>query len=722
MNRLRPILALIISLGPALGWSQPEASLAELRTTLELAISEFEGPEQGQSLLRFEEIITQLETEWRQEALSDEGAALLVRAYEYRARVQMNLGNTEKAADSFRALIAIAPQHRLDETSISPKVVDFFKSIKAQMIGFMTIQSVPQGATVSLNGKVLSVTDFFPLDVVAGDYTLDITKSGYRQETREATVAAGETLSLQFDLVRTSASGFVITEPTDVEILIDGVSKGSTSGVLDPALAALAAARGLDPSRSSSRLEIPDLPAGSHTIEFQKPCYQTLRMGLDIPEPQDYELPPIRLEPSVGTIVLTSDPPGGQIFIDGEAQGVAPKTLSSVCAGVRRVEVRHASGRFVEDVDLKARDRVELAAQIRPTLAFLGVIADGPSAQRSLSSMVNRVARIAPATIRGMNFLKADSAIVDRTLNAERLNLANLLPPQKPDPALLRRILEKLAAALEVQGFLAGRIPEEQLTRSAALHIYAAGSVVPDSATVVIEDDASYTRFFQALDQRVSLRAPWSGLVTVDTLLHEGPVVLRVAPDSPAEKASFVKGHVVTEAGGRRITRTGEFLAVIAAAEPGKPVSITVTTSEGPKTIDLPLVEAPREISLIGTGAVANKVSMDLRQTMEGYPGSENAALARLNLGLIALSLHDYAGAHDAFVKAKNELPLAPGLSRGTAAFYAGVALEHLGYAKEALDEYTQASQDPGATLLSLDGPLVQDIARRRIGALSGAR
>ena len=100
------------------------------------------------------------------------------------------------------------------------------------------------------------------------------------------TVAPGETLSLQFDLVRTSATGYVITEPTDVEILIDGVRRGSTTGVLDPALAAIAAARGLDPARSSGRLEIPDLPAGSHTIEFRRPCYETLKLGLDVPEPQ----------------------------------------------------------------------------------------------------------------------------------------------------------------------------------------------------------------------------------------------------------------------------------------------------------------------------------------------------------------------------------------------------------------------------------------------------
>lgn len=718
-------LALALLLGSALGTSafaQSDADLAALRATLDQAVSEFEGPQQGQSLLRFEEIIGRLETERRQGTLTEPGATLLVSAYEYRARVQFNLGNTDKAGDSFRALIALRPQHNLDAASISPKVIDFFKGVKARIIGFVTVQSAPQGATVALNGKPLSVTDFFPLEVVAGDYTLDITKNGYRQETRPVTVAAGETLSLQFDLVRTSATGFVITEPTDVEILIDGVRKGSTTGVLDPALAAIAAARGLDPSKSSSRLEIPDLPSGSHTIEFRRPCYETLKLGLDVPEPQDYDIPPIKLEPSIGTIALTSDPPGGQIFIDGESQGVAPKTLRSVCAGLRRVEVRHAAGRFVQDVDLKARATVELAAQIRPTLAFLGVVADGPSGERSLASMEPRLARMASSTIKAMNFLKADGAVTERTLSAERLKLADLLPPGKPDPALVRRVFEKLAAALEVQGFLVGRIPEEQLSRSASLHVYAAGSVVPDSASVVIEDDSSYARFFAAFEKKVPLRAPWSGLVTVDTLLHEGPVVLRVVPGSPADKAAFVKGHVITAAGGRPVTRTEELLAAIAAAGTTKPLSITANAAGGPKTVDLLLEDAPREISFLGAGVLANKISMDLRQTIEGYPGSANAAFARLNLGLIALGLHDYSGAHDAFIKAKNELPTAPGLSRGTAAFYAGVALEHLGYSREALDEYTQASQDAGATLLSQDGPRVQDIAKRRIAALSGAR
>ncbi|MEO8360272.1 MAG: PEGA domain-containing protein [Vicinamibacteria bacterium] len=715
-------LAVLLCSIPGRTWAQSETELVPLRATLDQAVTEFEGPQQGQSLLRFDEIIARLETERRQGSLTEGGATLLVKSYEYRARLQFNLGSSDKAGDSFRALLTIQPGHSLDAGSISPKVIDFFKSVKAQIVGFVTVQSVPQGATVALNGKPLSVTDFFPLEVIAGDYTLDITRSGYRQETRSVTVAAGETLSLQFDLVRTSATGFVITEPTDVEVLLDGVRKGSTSGVLDPALAAIAAARGLDPSHASSRMEIPDLPAGSHILEFRRPCYESLKVGVDIPEPQDYDIPPIKLEPSIGTISLTSVPPGGQIFIDGEAQGVAPKTLRSVCAGIRRVEVRHAAGRFVQDVDLKARSTVELQAQIRPTLAFLGVVADGPSAERNVATMDARVSRIASTNVKGMNFLKADRAVVDKALAAERLKLADLVPPAKPDPAVIRRVFERLAAQLEVQGFLIGRIPEEQLSRSAMLHVFAAGSIIPDSSAIVIEDEASYLKFFATFEKKAPIRAPWSGLVTVDTLLHEGPVVLRVVPGSPADKAAFVRGVVITAIGGRKVTRTDELLAALAAAGSIKPVSITVDAQGGAKTIDLSLEDAPREISIEESGVLANKVAMDLRQTIEGYPGSANAAFARLNLGLISLGLHDYSGAHDAFVKAKNELPTAPGLSRGTAAFYAGVALEHLGYSKEALDEYGQAAQDAGATLFSQDGPKVQDIAKRRIAALSGAR
>src|SRR6185295_10996906 len=98
-------------------------------------------------------------------------------------------------------------------------------------------------------------------------------------------------------------------------------------------------------------------------------------------------------------------------------------------------------------------------------------------------------------------------------------------------------------------------------------------------------------------------------------------------------------------------------------------------------------------------------VMMDLRQQIEGYPGTEPAAFARLNLGLAAMHFGDYAAAHDHFVKARGELPARPGLSQGTAAYYLGLSLENLGYRKEAAEAYRAAAGSKEATLFNNDGP-----------------
>ena len=42
----------------------------------------------------------------------------------------------------------------------------------------------------------------------------------------------------------------------------------------------------------------------------------------------------------------------------------------------------------------------------------------------------------------------------------------------------IRKVTEKLAAALEVQGFLIAVLPEEKLQRTAVLHLLAAGNTV----------------------------------------------------------------------------------------------------------------------------------------------------------------------------------------------------------------------------------------------------
>ena len=113
---------------------------------------------------------------------------------------------------------------------------------------------------------------------------------------------------------------------------------------------------------------------------------------------------------------------------------------------------------------------------------------------------------------------------------------------------------------------------------------------------------------------------------------------------------------------------------------------------------------------------------MELRQQAEGYPGTQKAALARLNLGICSMHFDDFAAAREYLLKAASKPELGglepkPGISQGTALYYLGLALERLGYKKEATEAYRAAAEAPGATLFNNDGPSVAPLATRRAGS-----
>lgn len=108
---------------------------------------------------------------------------------------------------------------------------------------------------------------------------------------------------------------------------------------------------------------------------------------------------------------------------------------------------------------------------------------------------------------------------------------------------------------------------------------------------------------------------------------------------------------------------------------------------------------------------------MDLILKAEGYPGTEQAAFARLNLAIASSHFGDFAAAHDHLTKAKADLPVRAGLSQGTGLYYLGLALERLGYKAQAVDAYKAAAAAKDATLFSNDGPQVAPIASRRASA-----
>ena len=683
------------------------------------ATAEFEGPQQSRSIVLLDEAIARLEAlKGITGGLSTRGRDMLVEAYELRGRAYFGIGLQEKASENFRLLVQLKPDHALGKDRVSPKVADLFASVKKALVALLAVSSQPPGAKVTLIAGTgerteLGLTDFFPLEILAGDYTVEVVKEGYRPETRALALAPRATEALEVPLTRTLASAFFITEPAGVEVWIDGELRATTSGTLAPDLQERARGRGLDPARSSDRLEIANLSLGHHLVELRKKCFEPVKRELETTVPQDYEIDPLRLEDSVASLRLTSDPPGARIFINGEARGVTPADLEGVCSGKVRLEVKHQAGKFIQDLVLGKDEALSLDCPIRPSLAFLGVEADTPGGERVLADADEKL-RKNLQKITTLNFIPAPRETVDRILEAEHLTRRGLVPAAGADADVIRRVTEKLAQTLEVQGFLIAVLPEERLQRTAVLHLLAAGNAVAEPFDVTYAESASYLGFLSKIDQRLTIYKPWTGIIAVDTLLHDGVPVLRVVPGSPAAVAGIQVGDVLVTADGKPVKRTVDLLVEVQEKRPKDKMALQLKGAAGLRTVELTLGETAQEIPLFEPTLLYNKVMMDLRQQVEGYPGTERAAFAWLNLALGAMHFQDYAAAHDYLTRAKAELPQRPGLSQGTALYYLGVTLERLNLKPQAIEAYRQAAGHKDATLINNDGPAVAPLAARR--------
>lgn len=721
------VLSLALVAAPTRGQDPPaptgalsEAVQKELQSVQDMlasATAEFEGPQQSRSIVQLDEIVTRLEVLHRQGTLPVRGREIMAQSYELRARAYYNIGLQEKAADSFRSLVQLNPQHAISKERVSPKVVDYFNSVKKALVGYLAVSSSPAGAKVSLSGQFLSLTDFFPLEVLAGEYTVEIAREGYRTETRPLSLAPRATETLQVELTRTLASAFVVTEPVGVEIWLDGQLRATTSGSPGPELLEIVRAKGLDPARASGRVELGNLSLGTHNLEFRRKCYEPVKRTIEVAEARDYETEGIKLEDSVASLQLRSDPPGARIFLDGEAMGITPKDLDGICSGKHRVEVKHVSGKFIQDIVVGKDESLTLDCPIRPSLAYLGVVAESAAGERVApdveEKLVENLQKFAT-----LNFVPAPRDTVDRILDSEKMTRKALLPGGGAEPDLIRKATEKLASALEVQGFLVALLPGEKLQRTAVLHLLAKGNTVPDTWDVSFGESASYMRFLAAVDRKATLYRPWTGLITVDTLMHEGVPVLRVVPGSPAAKAGLQAAEVLSSVDGRPVKQTADLLAAVEGKKAKDKLGLHLKSAgAAPRAVDLILADTPQEIPLNDPSLLYNKVMIDLLAQIEGYPGTETAAFARLNLAICAMHFGDFAAAHEHLLKARSELPARPGLSQGTALYYLGLALERLGYKKEAMDAYRAAAAFKDATLFNNDGPSVAPLAARRGGS-----
>ncbi|HTO56291.1 MAG TPA: PEGA domain-containing protein, partial [Pseudomonadales bacterium] len=186
-----------------------------------------------------------------------------------------------------------------------------------------------------------------------GTYELHARADGY--EELVAPLEIGEARNQVFNFALTPLPGRITfsSEPTSADVLVDGVSIGTTP------------------------LDNVEVAAGEHKVTFRNARYQPQDLTVTIAGKRAEQRFSATLKPNWATIVVSSAPTGATVLVDDQEVGTTPGSFEIV-AGTHDLRVKHPG--------FKAwRDRVDVVATQDQTLP--------PIALEAADGLVNIVSR-----------------------------------------------------------------------------------------------------------------------------------------------------------------------------------------------------------------------------------------------------------------------------------------------------------------------------------------
>lgn len=621
---------------------------------------------------------------------------LLVQAYELRARARFALGNSTGAEQDFSALLAIKPDFKLP-AGVSPRVVAIFESVRKLTIGVATVSMSPPG-DFQIDGRPYTATsEQLTIDLPIGDHTLTATRPGFSPVEQKFSVTAGETATVAVRLDRVSASLSIVTVPSGVEVLIDGTSKGRTTGN-DPA--------------GSAPLVVADLPLGAHKLVLRRECYLDHEQALTLSD--DVRTEPIRLTQAVASVRVETSATAGAVFVDGESRGLAPTDLT-LCQGQHVVEVRTPKGRFVDRRDWKTGDEVTLKAEIRSAFPIVASTAASGVTPVQLRANVERaLARSQNVLVYAPVETELQAAMREENIAPDWLNLA--LPEGPASGRIPKTVLRdsgrRLASRLGVQGIAAVAAGSEPFQVS--VWLLAAGSGEPDVIGVNLADPASQTKAVDMLSARLPpvVRLSLDAAV-IDLAGVPGAAVVRAGAASA--KTGLAVGDTIVGAGGKPVNTVADLRAIVAAIPAGSTTLVLDVKGPGAaapaRKVNGVLATVADTIPLRDSTLLYNRALLELQDMVGTAPNSVERSAAQLNLAIAHMRLGNW---DEALAALKDvQLPEGAGVSAGTIAYLTGLAHEGAGRTADAQAAFAKAAAATQARL-GADGPLVAPLAQAK--------
>jgi hypothetical protein len=692
------------------GQAQPDAADVLLAGARKL----FDSLDYERALIELDKVVVLLEPRRNEAGLREK----LATALELRARTQFGLGATGRAREDFLTLIALLPDYELDET-VSPRVAALFKDVRSLLVGQIALSIQPSDAQVVVDGRPVD-NPAEPIDVVSGEHTLNVTRSGYKPATVNVSVEPGRATEWRVTLERAAATLSLETQLADVEVLVNGTSRGRTA---------------------EGPFVLNDLAPGTYTIELRKACHQSLLQRVTVEQLIDYRAGPFTLAPAIGGIQVGSSR-AAQIFLDGKPIGDAPRTIDPVCEGTHIVEARTRAGRDIQRIEVRNGEKASITLTPRPVIALLttaGAVDASAAAKTGLiaaSSDLRAAAERALAKTANVLIHAPAAADVRKFETEERapsgwlaFDLARkpLTPGARQVTADARRDLSaRLSKAMNVQGLAALVTPPNAAEGTFWLVMLSAGASEPDVIELELNSPAAAIRSLDASTVTTTLLRRTLGVTFVDVMHRRGPVIVDVAGSgagaasaanaagvaNAAGAAGIVPGDALTHVNGEAVANEQDVRRLLEGLGPATTATLTLQSRAGAtRDVVVPVSREPRLVTLAADSGLANISLLDLRTRLSETTGLESTAI-RLNIAGALMRAGQHAAALEELQAIK--LPDGPGFSNASVQYLIGLCHDALGHAADARQAWDAASRAPRA-ILSEDGPLVSELAVRRL-------
>ncbi len=724
-----------------LGEPQDDDDLATLFAAAESQL--FSRQDAVASLASYNRLLGIFERRRMSGELSAKARRLMVKSLTYRARLHFAFADQAAIDADLGRILELEPSTELAEGSVEPEILERFTKLRTERIGTMRITVDPPDLTLKIDGRTIDLPGAVPeaaepategeaepppppeavVTLLAGIRLLEAERPGYGPFVQEVEVRPGVETSQEVVLLRSSAVLRLYTRPPGAEVVVDGLVRGTTVGTAPPGSLTLGGR--YRTSEFSGEMVISGVEPGLRILEVKLDGYRSYRSELIVDSPDDYDLPPIVLQPQSGTLVLRSFPKDGTIKIDG--RGVRPDNPGApvpeigLLPGEYRLQVAAGPTRmFATDFSVADRQTVEVTVRLNPGLAFLGVLGGDEGRAADLARSLRLAFRasgswalldrgdVGPAILETAGFTAESARLAASSSGAAQL-----------DYRALQRAVDRGAPGLI---YAAAVLSDDLLPTHADVWIWAAapGPARPERVRLTLGRQEEARQLVARFSPSFVLRRPWLGglVVTSDAVPH--PFVAYVTPQGPLEAAGVRTGDQIVAVARVPVFTGADVEARILAAETGETIDLGVQTSEGTRNVRVTLGASPRIYSEPIPGTLEPIAYTELALRLDEQPASI-AWVLRLNQALMLLRAGDYEGT----VRALRDLRVPQnknGVGQGTVDYYMGLALANAGgdYRELAIAALDRAAASGGARLGHHDGPWVAPRARARLLALGG--